>query len=180
MMDPSGLIAGVVLLLLLMAVAIRGWRTSRELQEPTLATAEEDGASVCPEEFVFRVFSREDWDFVRKLKADDIERLFEKERKKVALVWVRQTSVMIRRLMREHASAARQSKNLEFSTEINILSQFLISMVACGMLSLAIQVAGPPFLGNLAQFAHGLSHRITKVRESFEAGALAKTAGGTA
>ena len=180
MMDFSGLIAGVVLLLLLMALAIKGWLTSRQLQEPIFTANEEDRVSVCPEEFVSRVFSRDDWEFVRNEKATDIERLFERERKKVALLWVRQTSIMIRRLMREHARAARQSKNLEFSTEINILSQFLLSVVACGVLSFAIQLAGPPFLTSLAGFAQRLTHRIAKVQETFQPGALAKASGGTA
>jgi len=40
-----------------------------------------------------------------------MERLFEQERKKVALVWVRLTSALVRNAIREHARAARQSKN---------------------------------------------------------------------
>jgi len=46
-----------------------------------------------------------------------MERLFEQERKKVALVWVRQTSALVREAIREHARAARQSKNLDFLGE---------------------------------------------------------------
>jgi hypothetical protein len=180
MTDSSGLIVGVVLLLLLMALAIKGWVTSRQLQEPIPSNDEEEGASVCPQTFVSRVFSREDWEFVRKIDASDIERLFRRERKKVALVWVRQTSVIIRKLMREHARAARQSKDLEFSTELSILSQFLFLMFVCGTLSLAIQVAGPPALANLAYFAQGLLQRLANVHETFQAGALAKTASGAA
>jgi hypothetical protein len=178
-MELSGLIAGVVLLLLLMALAIKGWLTSRQLQEPVLPT-DEEGPSLCPEEFVSRVFSPDDWEFVHGLKAGDIEALFQRERKNVALVWVRQTSAVIRKLMREHARAARQSKNLEFSTEVSILSQFVLSMVACGLLSIAIQVAGPLFLGGLARFAQKLSQRIVKVHEAFQAGTLANTADGAA
>jgi hypothetical protein len=180
MTDLSGLIAGVVLLLLLLALAIKGWLRSRELLEPALPTADEDGVSICPEEFVSRVFSRDDGNFVRKLGAFDIERLFQKERKKVALLWVRQTANMIRKLMAAHARAARQSRNLEFSTEISILSQFVISMAACAVLSLAVQVAGPPMVASLAQLAQRLSQRMAKVHEAFEAGALTKTTGGTA
>jgi hypothetical protein len=180
MMDPAGLIAGVVLLLLLLALAIKGWVASRQLQEPVLSSAEEEGASVCPQVLVSRVFSRDDWEFVRKLNARDLESLFRRERKTVALVWIRQTSGMIRKLMHEHARAARQSKNLEFSTEVNILSQFLLLMLICGTLALAIQVAGPPALANLAYFAHGLLQRLANVHETLRAGALANTASGAA
>ena len=180
MMDLSGLIAGAVLLLLLIALAIKGWLHSRELQDPALPTADEDGASICPEEFVSRVFSRDDGDFVRKLGASDIERLFQKERRKVALLWVRQTSLMIRKLMAAHARAARQSQNLEFAMEISILAQFVVSMAACAALSFAIQIAGPSVVPSLAQFAQRLSRRMAKVHEAFEASAPTKTAGGTA
>ena len=79
--------------------------------------------------------------------------------------------------MREHAEAARQSENLEFSTEINILGQFLILMVVCGILSVAIEVAGPLFLGGLARLAQSLSQRVAKVHESLQPAPMVKTAG---
>lgn len=174
MIEFSSLIAGVALLLLLMAVTTKGWLASRGLQEPASATSEEEPTEPCPEEFVSRVFSRADWEFVRGLEAGGIERLFEQERKKVALVWVRQISAMIGKVMREHARAARQSKNLEFSTEIDIFAQFLMLMCVCGILSVAIRIAGPLWLGGLAYFAQRLSQRVAKLQESFQAGVLAQ------
>lgn len=178
MIELTSLIVGVALLLT--GLAIKGWLEARHLQETALATSGADAAEPCPEVFVSRVFSPRDWEFVHGLRATGIERVFRRERKKVALIWVRQTSVMIRKAMREHADAARQSKNLEFSTEINILAQFLILMVVCGILSVAIQTVGPLFLAGLAHFAQRLSHRVAKVQESFQQGALAKAAGRTA
>ncbi|MCU1243542.1 MAG: hypothetical protein JWO71_4268 [Candidatus Acidoferrum typicum] len=178
MIELSSVIIGIVLLLL--GLATNGWLAARHLQETALTTSEADAAPPCPESFVVRVFSRGDWEFVRGLKADGIERLFQRERKKVALVWVRQTSMMIRKAIREHAEAARHSKNLEFTTEINILAQFLMLMVVCGILSLAIEVAGPLFLSGLARFAQRLSQRVGKVQESFQAATPANTAGRTA
>jgi hypothetical protein len=181
MMEFSSLIAGVVLLLLLMVVATRGWLASRNLQEPPLARSEEDSTEPCPEEFVFRIFSRADWDFVRGVRSGSVERLFERERRRVALVWVQQTSAMIRRVMRGHAEAARQSKNLNVSTEISILAQYLALMTVCGILSIALQIAGPLWIGGLAHFAQRLSLRVAKLQESFQADALAQAAGrGTA
>lgn len=181
MIELSGLIAGVVLLLLLIAVATKGWLASRNLHEPPLARVEEDITEPCPEEFVSRIFSRVDWNFVRRVRSGGIERLFERERRTVALVWVRHTSAMIRRVMREHAEAARQSKNLEASVEINILAQYLSLMAVCGILSIAIQIAGPLWVAGLAHFAQTLSLRVAKLQESFQADALAEAAGrGTA
>jgi hypothetical protein len=172
MIEFASVIAGVVLLVLLTLAVLKGWLASRR-SEPRLAASEEDAIERCPEEFVNRVFSRCDWEFVHALRAASIERLFDQERKKVALVWVRQTSAVVRKVMHEHAQAARQSKNLEFSTEINLLGQFLMLMAVCGMLAVAIQLAGPLWLGGLAYFAQRLSQRVAKLQESFQTGILA-------
>ncbi len=173
MMEFASVIAGAALLLLLTAT-LKGWLASRQLG-PWPAASEEDTTEPCPEEFFTRVFTRADWEFVRGLKAGGVERLFERERKKVALAWVRQTAALIRKVISEHARAARQSKNLEFSTEINIFAQFLMLMAVCGILSVAVQIAGPLWLGGLAHFAQTLSQRLTKLQESFQAGVPAQT-----
>jgi len=172
MIEFASVIAGAVLLLLLLAAAINGWLASRPLGRGSVAS-EEDASGPCPEELVDRVFSRADWEFVRGLKASGIERLFEQERKKVALVWVRQTSALIRKVIHKHAQAARHSKNLKFSTEITIFAQFLMLMAVWGTLSVAIQIAGPLWLGGLAHFAQRLSQRVRKLQETFQAGGLA-------
>jgi hypothetical protein len=172
MIEFGSVIAGVVLLLLLMVATLKGWLASRPL-ETGRAASEEDASEPCPAELVDRVFSPVDWEFVRGLQARGIERLFQQERKKVALVWVRQISALIRKVINEHARVARQSENLEFSTEINIVAQFLVLLAVCGILSAAIQIAGPTSLGGLAHFAQRLSQRVNKLQETFQAGALA-------
>ena len=176
MMEFSSLVAGALLLLILLVATLR-LLASRNLQEPPLARGEEDITEPCPEEFVSRIFSRDDWEFVRGIKCGSIERLFSRERKRVALAWVRQTSAMIRRVMRGHAEAARQSRNLAVSVEISILTQYVALMAVCALLSLAIQIAGPLWLGGLAQFAQRLSLRVAKAQESFQAHSLAEAAG---
>jgi hypothetical protein len=176
MMEFLSLIAGVALLLLLMLVATKGWRASRDLDEPPLARCEEDIGEQCPEELVARIFSRADWDFVRGVRCRGIERLYQRERRRVALVWVGQISAMIRRVMRGHAEAARQSKNLQVSMEMNIFTQYLVLMAVCAILSMAIQIAGPLWLGGFAHFAQKLSLRVAKLQESLQADVLAKAA----
>ena len=177
MIEQSTLIFGVVLSLMLMALVVKGWMAARNLQESAPLAGEIETAQACPEVFVSRVFSRDDWQYVHGLKSTGIARLSQRERKKVALVWVRQTSLTIRKAMSEHARAARQSQNLESSTEIAIFLRFLILMVLCGILSVAIQTVGPLFLAGLARFAQRLSQRVVKVHESFESGTLVKAAG---
>jgi hypothetical protein len=177
-MIDLGLLVGVFLLLILMVVATKGWMGARQLQEPPMGPNEGELTEPCPKEFVSMVFSRGDWEFVHGLQSRGVERLFEQERKKVALVWVRQTSVLVRKAVSEHAFAARQSKNLDFLREINILAQFLILITSCWVLTIAIQTAGPVRLSGLANYAQRLSQRVNNLRGSFQAGVLAN-AGGT-
>ena len=176
MIASASLLAGAALLLVLAVVATQGWLASRDLREPPLARSEEDITEWCPEEFVSRIFSRSDWDFVRGVRCAGVERLYRRERRQVAAVWVRQTSAAIRRVMREHAEAARQSSNLNVSVEINILAQYLALVATCTLLSMAIQVVGPLWLGGLAQFTQRLAIRVAKLQESFQAQALAGAA----
>jgi hypothetical protein len=173
MIDFLGLIAGVLLVVILMAVATKGWLGSRHLPDVAFAPSEGELAEPCPKEFVSRVFSRGDWEFVQGLKSHGMERLFEQERKKIALIWVRQTSALIRKAVRQHAVAARQSKSLDFLRELNILSQFLILILWCRVLSIAILVAGPVRLSGLAQFAQRLSQQVDRLQGSLQAGVLA-------
>ncbi len=166
MMALSSLIVGVVLLLLLLAVAVKGSLALRET--PELAGSDESGQEACPPEFVSKIFSHDDWTYVRGMKSTGLEKLFRKERKSVALVWVRQTSSGIRRIMREHAAAARQSSNLEPATELKIFLQFAALLMTCGAMRAGIHVAGPLWVGGLARFAQNLVQQLAEAERAFE------------
>src|SRR5260370_20589655 len=97
MMEFASVIAGAVLLLLLTA-ALKGWLAARQLG-PWPAASEEDTTEPCPEEFFTRVFTRADWEFVRRLKPGGVERLFERVRQKVSLSSVRQTAALSRKVL---------------------------------------------------------------------------------
>jgi hypothetical protein len=173
MIGFAGLISGAVLLLFLLAVLINGWLASRSLE---YSADVDEVIEPCPEEFITRVFSSSDWDFARRVRSPFIEDLFQRERKKVALLWVRQTSAGIRQVLHQHAIAARQSQNLEPVTELKIVSQFLALIATCGILSFCIHLAGPLSAGWLAHFAQRLSVQVTRLQESFQAGVLAQAA----
>jgi len=166
-MALSSLIVGIVLLLLLLAVVIRGWLASRDTRELPVNDGE-PGQEACPAEFVRNIFSPVDWRYVRAMKSKDIEKLFRKERRSVALVWVRQTTATIRRVMREHTAAARQSSNLEPATELKIFLQFAALLTTCGALRLGIDLAGPMRIGGLARYAHSLAQQVARAEQTFE------------
>jgi hypothetical protein len=163
----SSLIVGAVLLLALLAVAAKGWLASRDT--PKLPGSDhETGQEGCPAEFVRNIFSPVDWRYVRGMKSKDIEKLFRKERRMVALVWVRQTSSAIRHIMREHAAAARQSSNLEPATELRIFLQFAALLTACGAIRVGIDLAGPMRIGGMARYAQNLVQQIAEAQQAVE------------
>jgi hypothetical protein len=175
-MGFASLLAGIALLLLLLAAAAKGWLTSRGLNEMSIFSEEDAMMEKCAEETVSNIFSRSDWEFVQSLKMGSIEKAFQRERKRVALIWVRQTSAMVQRVMQAHMKAARESTNLEVSTETKILGHFLLLMTVCGILSTAIQVGGPLWLSGLAHFADRQSRRVTQLQQAMQAAVPARSA----
>lgn len=160
---------GALLLLLLLAVAVKRWVATRDMPE-VLGSDDQAGQEACPAEFVRNIFSPVDWHYVRGMNAPDIEKLFRKERRAVALVWVRQTASAIRRIMREHAAAARLSSNLSPATELRIFLQFAALLMICAAIRVGIDVAGPMRVGALARYAQTLAQRIADAEQAFELG----------
>jgi hypothetical protein len=167
---PTALLLGTVLLLLLLLMAARGSAAAREVSSRSDAPLfeEEAGLDLCPAEFVTRIFCPDDLEFVSNTGSRPLQELFRRERKLVALVWVHQTSIAIRRIMREHTQAARQSHDLHFLTETKLVLLYAELMLICGMLSLAIQAAGPQRVRGLAVYAGALSGRLAQAQQNFK------------
>jgi hypothetical protein len=167
---PTALLIGSILLLLLFFVAARDAMGARELSSRSDVPLLDDDAPLdpCPPEFVARIFSPDDWKFVSEIKSPQLERLFRRERKLVALAWVQQTSTAIRRVMREHTEAARQSHDLHFATETKLVLLYAELQLLCGMLFLAIQSAGPQRVRGLAVYAGTLSQRLAQAQHDLK------------
>lgn len=161
MSESSILVVGGALLCVLALFLLKIVLTAHALQqEPEETRGNGYTSQGCPAEIAERIFSDEDRNFIEELKSASVERLFGKERKKVALLWVRQTAAVIRRVMREHTEAARRSADVQLGTELRLLAQYAGSMAVCGALLVLIQLAGPLWLHGLAGYAQGLSQRI--------------------
>lgn len=163
MSESLSLIIAGVLLGALGLFVLRMALTARALgREPEDSMSEPGASGLCPAECIERIFSEDDRTFVAELKSRSVERLFKRERKTVALLWVRQTARAIRQVMREHTEAARRSADVQLATELRLLAQYAGSMAVCGALLVLIQLAGPLWLHGLAGYAQGLSQRIAE------------------
>ncbi len=174
MIGLSGaLLIGGLLLLLLLLLGARGISAARGLATKSDLSPCDDAAdfATCPQEFVPKIFSRVDWEFIAQTKSPKLARLFRRERKAVALFWVRQTSAAIQRVMKEHAVAVRESHDLEFTTEVKLVLRYGELMLLCGALFLAIESAGPLWLSGLALYADSLSRSISEAQQAFAAAA---------
>ena len=162
-----------MLLLFLLGVWRRAAVTSREL--PPDGGMPPDGAcfalETCPAEYVSKIFSRDDWEFVAAMKSPSLERLFLAERKSLALLWVQQTSAGIQKIMRQHAELSRRSADLDFATEMKLFFRYAELRMICGILVLSIELAGPLWLRGLALHASKLSQRIEQAQEAFHTAA---------
>lgn len=152
-------------------LAARGVVSARRGASQFDAMLLEDGSALptCPTDLVTRIFSADDSKFIRATNSAQLARLFQMERKQVALVWVQQTSAVIQRTMREHKQVARVSHDIDFQTELKLLWLYSELMLLCGALSLAVQSIGPLGVRRLAIYADAHSQRLAKVQQSFKA-----------
>lgn len=162
------LICSLVMLLLALLVT-RGSSVKRELAFRTdfpLYNEATGDPSICPPEFAARLFSPADWTFVSGEKSPEVLRLFQHERRVVALVWVHQTKTAIHRIMREHTHVARQSQDLHLATEAKLVFHYVQLMAICDLLILAIQSAGPARVGSFATYAASLSQSFADAQHA--------------
>jgi hypothetical protein len=170
MNETFSLVIGIGLLAMLVTFVMKGMLTARVLErEPEEILEGTGNFEACPPEVVESIFSERDEQFVRRFESRALRAYFETERRTVALLWVRQTASGIRRIMREHAAAARRSADLQFVTEVRLFLQYSGLMLICGVLLLLIPVAGPLWVRGLAGYAQRLSQGIAETQQAFEA-----------
>jgi len=166
----SALMVGLLLLVVLVVFALRQGSTARDIH----ASSEFPGDprhsgefEVCPPELVARIFSREDWALILQTHSPSLERLFLQERKRIALLWVRQTSSDIRQVMQNHTEAAKQAADIHFRTELSLFLMYIELLLMCGTLLLLITAVGPPRLQRIASYVQELSRQISYAHEPF-------------
>jgi hypothetical protein len=175
---PFALLIAVLLLSLIVLAWLRGLSAARELASAfDVVSPDDDGGQItpCPPELVLRIFSIEDWSLVSATNSTKLEKLFRRERRAVALLWVQQTSAAIRRIMREHMQVSRGASDLEFTTEVRLVVQYAQLMLICGILNVVIQLFGPLWLRGLAVYADSLFQHIVDIERTLKVAATARS-----
>jgi len=161
MMTMSIFIGVAVLLVLLLLLLTR----SEDGEESASAEGadrirRESRDTLQPWEIILRIFSREDREFILRMRSPRMLRIYQEERRRVALHWVRRTSCEVGEIMRTHRLASRQSENLDGAREAKLLFQYLRLQFVCGLLAFLIRMFGPHALSDLASYTGELYQRL--------------------
>ena len=114
----------------------------------------------CPSEVVKQIFCAQDSQFVAREGSPQLRHFFIGERRRVAIGWIRRTSLELRMAMREHVHVARQKEDIDVATEARVLLQYLRLRCLCGLLLASAMVVRPSGLRELAVYASELSRRL--------------------
>jgi hypothetical protein len=129
----------------------------------TLAALE---TGLLPADSVERVFGRQDVEYVESLGSTEIRELFLTERKRLALLWIREVRKQVGALKEFHTRQARLFANLSRRTEFSIAIDFAYLQIQCAILEQMIQwrgpYAAPHFVRRTSSRAAGLCRVLDK------------------
>ncbi len=99
--------------------------------------------ALLPPELIHRVFAREDLDFVSSAAPPGIRKLFIRERKAIALRWIRDVRKQVLSLKDFHSGHSRFCAQLDLGTEIELALRFASLLLVCRLLEIILYVRGP-------------------------------------
>src|SRR5258708_31888757 len=101
------------------------------------------------------IFGPDDWTFVLNQASKDVQRLFLRERKEIALYWLSEIRGQARAAMRFHLANARKSQKLQPMLELKLAVDYLSIRVKCGSIGAILLVQCPVGLRWLVRQAGG-------------------------
>jgi len=96
-----------------------------------------------PLDLVERVFAQDDLEFVMSRSNPRVQKIFLRERKKIALAWVTQVRKQVLNLKAFHSGQSRLYAGLDARTEIVLALNFISLLVLCRALQAAFYLRGP-------------------------------------
>lgn len=107
-----------------------------------------------------RIFGREDWDFIRSSASEQVQRLFLRERKVIALAWISQLRGQAKDGMYRHVSGARASKELQPVVEVKLAVDYYAFLGKCALMAAIVSLGGPMALRGMLRQAGKLSDNL--------------------
>jgi len=153
--------------LLLVFLGVLAWRGRAEGAAVALVEARQAVATLqtelLPPALVHRIFARDDLAFVRSQGLPEIEDLFLKERKRIAILWLERVRTEIQLLRRLHLGAARFYARLSVRAELSLAWDFAVLLFGCRLLQVAFAVAGPYAAPGIVETVAQTATRVCEV-----------------
>jgi hypothetical protein len=162
------LFVGLLFLVLLLLWALKINRTvSRSEEHGDLAVEEFERPSLI---LADRIFSSQDWDFVRREASYQVQREFQRERKRIALLCLQQTRRDAVRLMKFHRRTIRHNIEVSPNVEIRLAVNYLSFLFLCSVLQVLIRAIGPLRTRKIVGRAFGVANELWSVTERLMSG----------
>ena len=161
---------GSAILLLCARLIIQTLKRSRFITMDDFLKARATLDSVILEKAVMeRIFAVEDEEFISHERRPEVKNLFERERKALAVQWLRTTQREIARLMDMHLRLASYTHNPDSHFEVELAINYAAFFVGSRLFLLLVFLAGPFKAARLFSYtAAATSHFYTVFRVRFD------------
>lgn len=122
------------------------------------------GSEKC-DEVLDRIFGPEDADFIRNQTSEEVQRLFIKERKALAFLWLSEIRNFTTAAMHFHVAGAGKSDNLQSMQELRLAIDYAIIQAKCGFIAVVLSLYGPTAIRSMAAGVGGLSDQARALVE---------------
>lgn len=172
------IVAGALLLVILAYWALRRpWRASESRSSPVDAS-KALRLELPPADLIERVLDARDLAFVRKESPVETVRLFERERRALAISWLRHTRREVGRLMGYHAGAVRQNMNLRPALEIQLGLHYVRFLVVYELILGLSYLRGPFQIRPMMGYVVGVTKQLRGVSDELTGAAQFSTPAG--
>ncbi len=152
-----GVLLLVVLVWLLKSRSQTGASGSFEEAEEALIILR---GELLPSGLVARILDLADFSFVANEGNNEIRQRFERERKELAISWLRHTRQQVDHLFRFHLRFARQQSDLNPADEFRIAFSYFLFLAAYAALLNSIRLRGPLRARTMVGFTTDVAERV--------------------
>ena len=162
----STAVAGIVLFV---AFFLHSAREAREEYPGTGVTRFEPGdfwsdAGRSASAALSGIFSSEDEQFIASEAGKQVNALFRRERKRLALRWIERQKQEASGIMSRHRDASRRAADLQPANEVKLFLRYARLKVTFEFLAVSVWMVGPQRLRGLAEEANAVFHGIQNVK----------------
>jgi hypothetical protein len=151
---------GAVMLLVLFFLLMRASQRHQQNKESNEVDRQDFNCDSLAAELSTRIFSREDSDFVSSETPVHVAHAFQRERRTLALAWLRGVRAEVSCLFRSHLKAARRNQDLRPAAELRLAVHFLAFQLTTGLLYTLIRTRGPRPAARLVLLSLDLSDKL--------------------